>query len=270
MLDPGKTMKTILKTLFSFWFSTSFALVYGQSLDLNKGFRLPLDIITQDYTLLEKRPEAEYLRRYIQKANYKVPSSDAAAIAEGLVLVSQCLEIDPWIMTGLVQKESSFIKEAVSPTGAAGLTQFTAIGLKEVNDQLGLRGKTGAPEAVTFYFLTQVRGCVDSEWIELWRKIEVPENDPQFYPLLKNQLKQDITSSVLYGAILLKVYLSFITNKNQLETRLLPLIDTYFQALQMYNGEEGEARVKYAKNVFKHTKSVYPDPIDLPTKFIEE
>ena len=105
-------------------------------------------------------------------------------------------------MTGLIHKESSFIKTAVSPTGAAGLTQFTAIGLKEVNDQFGMRGKMGAPEIVTLYFLTQTRSCIDSEWVELWRKIDVQETDPTFYPLLKEQLKKAI--SRLYKCIMAK------------------------------------------------------------------
>ncbi len=242
------------------------SLVFSESLDfiVDKGFRVPLEIISQDYTLLEISPDHQHLKKHIQKVNYKVTHQDAAEIATNIIQISRCLDIDPWIMTGLIHKESSFIKTAVSPTGAAGLTQFTAIGLKEVNDQFGMRGKMGAPEIVTLYFLTQTRSCIDSEWVELWRKIDVQETDPTFYPLLKEQLKQDSANAVLYGAVLLKVYLGVITNRNSLEAEALPLSETYFQALQMYNGEEGDARVKYAKNVFKNVQIAYPEPIDFP------
>lgn len=230
----------------------------------DKGYRLPLELIIQDFTLLQKTPLPVYLQKYIQKTNTKVEVTDAEEISESIVTVSSCLGIDPWILTGMIQKESSFNKIAVSPTGAAGLTQFTRIGIKEVNDQLGFRGKVGAPEPVTDYLVSQIRTCVNADWRDFWTRLAVDETHPEFYPLLKEEMKKDILGAVLYGGVLLKVYLGVITSRNMLEVSPISPTDTYYQALQMYNGEEGENRIKYAKSVFLNVQAVYPDQITFP------
>jgi hypothetical protein len=248
--------------LFSIFFTQ---ISFGNVLPrFEKGYRLPLELIIQDFTLLEKTPEALYLQKYIQRTNVKVDLTDAGEISTSIVTVSSCLGIDPWILTGLIQKESSFNKIATSPTGAAGLTQFTKIGIKEVNDQLGYRGKVGAPEPVTDYLVSQIRTCVNADWKDFWTRLAVDDTQPEFYPLLKEEMKKDILGAVLYGGILLKVYLGVIASRNNFEVTPISPTDAYYQALQMYNGEEGENRIKYAKNVFLNVQAVYPDQITFP------
>ena len=58
--------------------------------------------------------------------------------------ISECLDIDPIVFSSLIYSESAFKISAVSRTKAVGLTQFTSIGIVEVNDQFGHRGKSYA------------------------------------------------------------------------------------------------------------------------------
>ncbi len=230
----------------------------------DKGYRLPESSVTKDFTLMSLTPEVDELSKYIVKANYKIPKDEALLIASNVLKISACFKVDPWILTGLIQKESSFKRDAVSPTNAAGLTQFTSSGFKEVNDQLGLRGRESATEVAINYFNTTIKECVDPNWIDLWTKPGVAEDHPEFYNLLKEEVKNDVPVAITYGAILLKTYVSYIDNKANKADLSLSTSEIYFQALQIYNGEDGDAKVKYAKNIFNHVKSMYPREFDFP------
>lgn len=233
---------------------------------IDKGYRLPGDNVIKDFKLMSLTPEKIYIANHIIKINYKIPRHEAMDIAHHILNISSCLKIDPWVLTGLIQKESSFNKNAVSPTNAVGLTQFTSSGFKEVNDQLGMRGREGATENATLYFSTKIRDCIDPSWVDLWVRVEVPESDPTFYNLLKEEVKNDIKTAITYGAILLKTYVAYIDTKtNRLDGEAdIPTSQLYFQALQIYNGEDGDAKVKYAKNVFKNLQGAYPREVNFP------
>lgn len=245
---------------------TTLPVFAGVSVD--KGYRLSGEAVMKDFKLMKLTPEKHSLASHIVKVNYKIPKSDALEIAHNILSVSACFKIDPWVLTGLIHKESSFNKDAVSATNAVGLTQFTSSGFKEVNDQLGFRGREGATENATLYFTSKIRDCIDPSWVDLWARVTVPETDPEFYRLLKEEIRKDIPSAITYGAILLKTYVAFIdtkTNRSVDEENVdLPKSEIYFRALQIYNGEEGEAKVNYAKNVFKNVKAAYPKRIDFP------
>ena len=236
----------------------------SESFLMEKGFRLPIELVSQSYTLMKLSPLATHIKEHIVKTNYKVPSGEAEVIAKDILAVSSCFEIDPWILTSLIQKESSFVKQAVSPTGAVGLTQFTSIGIKEVNDQLGHRGREGAPEVVTLFFHERLRDCINPSWSDLWNRIEIQDNHPEFYKQLKEIIKNDGQSSIVYGAVLLKIYLAFVNYRNTYQVAPLKLSEVYFQALQLYNGEEGEAKLRYAKAIFKNLKLLYPNEVNFP------
>lgn len=253
-------MKIAAKSLFFLLLSLN---GYTQELS-EKGFRIPLEMIANDYKLMKEIPTIDLINKHIKKVNYKIPAEDALLISEEIIKVSQCFKIDPWILTGLIQKESSFNKEAISPTGAAGLTQFTGIAFKEVHDQLGFRGREGASEAITLYFQSILKSCIDNSWIDLWNKVTLKEDHPEYTNELKNLLIKEPKISIVYGGILLKTYLAHISNKADRTDNDLELSETYFKALQLYNGEEGEAKVKYAKNIFLNLKSLYPNPISFP------
>ena len=135
--------------------------------------------------------------------------------------------------------------------------------MKEVNDQLGLRGREGAPESSTLYFSERLRSCIDPNWIELWNRIDINVDHPDFYSKLKEELKKDSRASIAYGAILLKVYISFVKIRTQFVSPP-QTSELYYMALQLYNGEAGEAKVRYAKQIFQHVKEMYPKDVKFP------
>jgi hypothetical protein len=236
---------------------------FAQNL-VDKGYRLLDTSVIKNYTLLRVSPVEEVLVKHIIKTNYQIDKKDAQEIAQHIINASKCFQIDPWVLTAVIQKESSFKKDAVSPTGAAGLTQFTTLGLKEVNDQLGFRGTKEASSDSIAYFTFRMKDCIDASWTDLWVKAGIPETDPEFYNVIKEEIKKDIPVAIAYGSILLKTYMAFIDNKNLKSETPISMSETYFQALQIYNGEEGDAKVKYAKAVFKNLKSLYPNELDFP------
>lgn len=251
----------ILFILFLALLSQSAQATVGQDSNdgpINKGFRIPESTIEKDFTLMSLDLEEVYLSRYILKKNFKVSRLDAREIAQQVIKISSCFKVDPWLLTALIQKESSFKKDAVSATNAAGLTQFTTSGFKEVNDQLGLRGRAGAIEQTTLYFSGTIRGCINESWVDLWNRLNVPETDLLFYSSAKELIKKDLELAITYGAILLKTYVAAIDVKMQRLETPISLSETYYQALQVYNGEPGDAKVKYAKNIFLNLQNMYP------------
>lgn len=273
-------MKNLKMTLFLFCLST---LAVANAVEIgDKGYRLSSTAVVKDYTLFSSSPTIGFLTAYIVKTNPRVVRSEAREIASHILNVSACFEIDPWILAALIQKESTFEKSATSPTNAAGLTQFTTIGFKEVHDQLGYRGRAGASENATLYFTSKIRSCIDPSWVDLWARVDVPSTHPAYYNLLKDELRKDILTSITYGAILLKTYIAYVDNKsnnlglttNSLTTystnkaieneNLLSDSELYYMALQIYNGEPGEAKVRYAKTIFKYVQRAYPTPLTFP------
>nr|BDT29977.1 transglycosylase SLT domain-containing protein [Bacteriovorax sp. HI3] len=230
----------------------------------DKGYRLSGEAVMKDFTLMRLTPSEDHLIKYILKTNHRVPREEAVAIASNVLKVSECLKIDPWLLTGLIQKESTFKRDAVSPTNAAGLTQFTSVGFKEVNDQLGIRGKEGATENAILYYSSKIRDCIDPGWVDLWNRVSATPEDPDFFNLLKEEIKTDIPTAVTYGAILLKTYVAYVDNRSARAEVDLPLSETYYQALQIYNGEEGNAKVNYAKAIFKNVQNLYPHKVNFP------
>ena len=255
-------MKNFKSTLLLFILTTTFSANAFDIEIIDKGYRVAGDSIMKDYTLMRLAPTQNLIARHIVKTNYKINRDDADDIAETVLKVSSCLKVDPWVLTALIQKESSFHRNAVSSTNAAGLTQFTSIGFKEVHDQLGYRGRTGASENVTIYFSSKIRKCIDPSWVDLWNRIRAKEDDPTFYNSLKSILKKDITASITYGAILLKTYLAHLDTRNEEDD--VSSSELYYKALQIYNGEPGVAKVNYAKTIFRNIQDLYPNDISFP------
>ena len=237
----------------------------GQAQEMvEKGYRLSGESVMKDFTLMRLTPSEDHLIKYILKTNHKVPREEAVAIASNVLKVSECLKLDPWFLTGLIQKESTFKRDAVSQTNAAGLTQFTTIGIKEVNDQLGLRGREGATENATLYYSSKIRDCIDPGWVDLWNRVPVTPKDSDFFNLIKEEIKTDIPAAVTYGAILLKTYIAYVDSRSAKTGVDLSLSEIYYQALQIYNGEKGNAKVYYARAIFKNVQNLYPQKVNFP------
>lgn len=230
---------------------------------VEKGFRLQPNLAAKNYQFLNKKIylDKKYTEAYIKKVNPKISNSDVSQIYKAIDKVANCLKIDSFVLTGMIQKESTFNKNAVSQTGAAGLTQFTSIGIKEVNDQLGINGNIGAPSEVTEYFRNTIYGCINPKWIDVWKMTKSIPGTKSFYNDIKALLKNDILTSVTYGGILLKTYVANLENRNITQNLRYSPAEVYFYALQNYNGEPGVAKVNYAKRIFEHVTALYPTPV---------
>lgn len=243
-------------------------------LDLDLGIDLEVPISINGYFLTDRAITKEYLitdaeltdrklKHIIKSSNRNISAEDVDSIASNVLKVSKCFDIDPWFLMSLIHKESSFDREAESPTKAAGLTQFTRIGLEEVNDQLGIRGPSHAKASVTQYLNNQVYGCVNNSWSHLWDRIKHRNpNSSLFYNQIKEVLKDDVEAAVTYGAILLKVYLAYADSRNIRNNTNLDDYEIYYQALMLYNGEAGNAKVHYAKNIFRFVMKHYPTKLN--------
>ena len=222
-----------------------------------KGFRLPEHVIEKDFTMMSLTPSEDDIKRYIRKINFSIDSKTREEIAKNVLKVSECIKIDPWILTGLIKKESSFNPYAISPTKAAGLTQFTGIGIAEVNDQLGMRGEKFATSESIEYFNSKIKECINPAFKHLWDRVAVDQEHEDFIDLSKKEIMDDIELAITYGGILLKTYLAYSDLRSDAK-----LSQIYYKALQTYNGEPGEAKVRYAKAVFNNLEEMYPKEIN--------
>lgn len=221
------------------------------------GFRVPRRFFEPKALLFDKTPSVSQIATYIKKM---APSRSQTLIsnkmlAREILHNSACFNIDPYIFTGLIHTESTFNNSATSPTGAVGFTQFTNIGLREVHDQLGERGKTGAIASTIEFWKTLFNDCVDPEWMPLWKRTNhLPEEERKAYQ--KKILKTDPVLSLAYGTLLLKLYWG---RQSQLweERSDVTAEDVFLRALARYNGEPNGRAEIYAKKILDRAKRLY-------------
>lgn len=180
----------------------------------------------------------------------KTPDRDASRLTNNelawkIYSVSQCFEIDPYLFTSLIYQESAFNEVAESSTGAAGLTQFTTIGIKEVNDQLGFRGTDYARQSTTAYLNSAIKSCViDFVGLNRWNNLWDQEDSLR---TMRDRLKRDTNKALVYGAVHLKTQLAVVKTKNPGYS----MKNTYKDALMRYNGDESE-KDRYQRNIFRN------------------
>jgi len=83
----------------------------------------------------EEDDEIDYktIYGYIRSNYKKVTDEDADLIASSLVVNSKQRNLDPKLTAALMEKESSFNKKAVSPSGAKGLGQLMDVHFDSMN-----------------------------------------------------------------------------------------------------------------------------------------
>lgn len=228
-------------------------------------------ILDSSKPLIEPSVAAAMIESYILKIN---PDRDAKSpndistkeLAKRIAGVSYCFELDPFVYTALIHKESiNYYQRAKSPTGASGLTQFTTIAVKEVNDQLGIRGNKHAQTEAINYFTQMLAGdCLKNNggftsmgknYVHLW------ELDPAA-SLVKSSSSQaakmvsmmmDLPEyALVYGAILLKVNFSLVKSGYKTgcyETKPVALKDKIKEAVMYYNGDGCNTMTKYQSDI---------------------
>lgn len=199
-----------------------------------EGYFISHEDLIRNYQIESDYNKRDFLS-YILTENPRVDVEEAVLITEEVIRISQCFKIDARLYLALMRMESNFERGAISHTGAVGLSQFTSIGAQEVNDQLGERGRDYANVRNTNYLNELINNC-SSNWLHLWERAEGWQNQKRLF-------LEDIELSLIYGAILLKVYLA----KNYEED----LRQNYYNALVNYNGEPGERKYWYARTILK-------------------
>ncbi len=200
-----------------------------------EGYFVSHAYLIKNYQMQDEDYNKRDFLSYILAENPAVELDDALAIVDGVIAVSNCFGIDAKLYLALIRMESNFAQKAISRTGAVGLSQFTSIGAQEVSDQLGQRGPNYANRKNTKYLNDIVNGCT-LNWQQLWTRSSRWAEQKLFF-------LDDIQLSLIYGAILLKIYLAKNYNSD-IETN-------YYDALVNYNGEPGERKYWYARTILK-------------------
>lgn len=191
-------------------------------------------------------------------------------LAIEITRASYCFGTDPFVVTSKIRQESRFDMSAVSNTGAIGLTQLTAVGLKEVLDQMGQRGEKyaflenkeylgkaidcfaqkAAPAILKDFPKIDIvklkNGRIEytTETIKSLKAWVLPRTN-----MPKSEARKVLIQRQLFlGNALLKIYLAY--SKKVAPQR--PMIKHYESALRMFNGDN--IRVKYAKDVIKNAR----------------
>ncbi len=233
----------------------SFPPLKSEEISPTKGYFATQGI--ENELLLFEQPSKETIEDFI---TFKVPNRfdpelPTEVLADKILMISECFALDANVFTGLIYQESSFNRQAVSPTGAAGLTQFTSAGLQEVHDQLGQRGNNYARRSTIKHLNKVLKYCVlpeinEEEWYHLW---EVADS----YWQCKEHMKQHPDYALVYGAVLLKVLLTVFKTDDMYET--------YQNALVRYNGDPAE-QYHYQAKVLGYAEDIAEFNRTIPIK----
>lgn len=193
-------------------------------------------------------------------------------LAAEITKASYCFGTDPFVVTSKIRQESRFDMTSVSNTGAIGLTQLTAVGLKEVLDQMGHRGAKYAFMDNKEFLDAAVKCYVQTTEVETFKGFpeikttlvrkggleytgETIKNLKAWVLPRKNQSqasvkerKTIIQRQLFLGQILLKIYLAY--SKKVLKNGTIAR--QYEAGLRMFNGDD--IRVQYAKDVIKFSR----------------
>ncbi|MFT6069211.1 MAG: soluble lytic murein transglycosylase-like protein [Bacteriovoracaceae bacterium] len=231
--------------------------IFNSALASDPGFRVPHRFFEPDAMLFEQALSEEVLTKYISKmaSSRSEELISNKRLAKEIIHTSACFGIDPHVLTGLIHTESFFNNNATSNTGAVGFTQFTNIGVREVHDQLGERGKHGAIASTIKFWRIIFTDCIDPEWVPLWKRtLHLNEEERKAYQ--KKIIKRDPALSLAYGALLLKLYWG---RQSQLweERDDVTKEELFLRALARYNGEPDGRAEAYAIKVMKRANALF-------------
>lgn len=225
--------------------SDSLPLMMVQNPTLHQWIRLQIE---QDFSLRTRLSSDELdqaVWHAIHEANPDLeglPADHARRLTRDLVQVTQCLGIDPVIFTALIWRESNFKPQAVSETGAVGLTQMTMPGIREVLERTHHRGIRRLRYARELF-----RKCAPSVFRNL-----PSELTPATVSRTKRIIAMSTLDGMVFGAFLLKLNLAGIRHTYH-------RWDVYRTALEQYNGDT-RVKTAFARDVLKLTRKMLLRP----------
>lgn len=202
----------------------------------------------------------DYMNNINPKADPHIP---------GLILLTAGMtQVDPYLLTALIKKESTFDPKRISSGSAYGLTQLTGDGLSEVRNQLGVhnpkgRHKTFKPRQTEFFhaevlkFFTAMHqwrvsqakkggGQIASAKIQKERYIQWLQSTEGTLANRKT-LHSRNDYALITGALLFKIKLAKTNND-------------YRAALIRYNGDKNH-RIEYSQIVMSDQQIIRNQPV---------
>ncbi len=217
--------------------------------------------------------------------NFRVDLIDEKAkrLAKEILTVADCFEFDAYTLTALIQKESYFSQYAVSPTGAAGISQFVMSGLTEAMMQSGEIKNEARDEAILENLesikcvekkldkkITLVKNHLDKDEKEFITAVNKNEKTVKasYKAQIKKYLILNTDVSLIYTGILFKTFLASECLKapfSKCNTHF-GFIDmdfdyVYNKALQRYNGDT--SKKSYADDVMNNFRKKFIDYVKL-------
>lgn len=212
--------------------------------------------------------------RYFSKKSSREIHDLAQEQAKLIVEISEIMGIDPFAFTGLIEKESKFNPEAISPGKAVGLTQIVRIAFKEIFHQLGVVKNQADYEAIEYFQRSYNQARLIFPAIPPL-SFYTPHRSLSSYSLskLKKMLLNNQALSVLFGAIYFKVSLSLSCNTEYCVDQFSKvasekvenyLLGRYRLAFIRYNGDNSSIKScssaklspKYLKRKYCYSYSV--------------
>lgn len=196
----------------------------------------------------DRKAVQKVISQAIEKANPRSEGLDLKTsenLPQEITRISSCYGIDPVIFTALIWRESNFKPSAISETGAAGYTQMTNRGIREVLDRLSptshrrlgyLRSLVKRCDAK---FLVRVPPIASADTVAAW----------------KNSVSVSTVDSLVMGALLFKINLASVHPNPQRITN----ISYYRNALERYNGDPN-IKTQFATDVLLLSKRMMELP----------
>lgn len=174
-------------------------------------------------------------------------------IAQEILAVSRCFQLDPLVFTSLIGHESHFYNLSVSNTGAQGLGQLTGIGLQEIAQQLQadyVPLKERGTDSSRKYFEEAIT-CV-----EISINGRVPLNHWWNYSNKsdwRSELKENTILNLTYSAIIYKISFSkmmgrLVKNSKGIEKNLDYALR---KILNFYNGASQSEQITHYEGTRK-------------------
>ncbi|MBC7398253.1 MAG: transglycosylase SLT domain-containing protein [Bdellovibrionales bacterium] len=217
--------------------------------------------IEKNFGLKQALPKHELYRLAqiaISEANPRhlgLRDRDIVPLSREVVDTAQCYGVDPVVFISLIWRESNFKPHAQSERGAAGLTQMTRVGIKEVLERLS---------PVSRRRLTQLRQQVKQCSFQFYRRIP-SEISGDTLAAWKNSVMLSRRDALVMGALLFKINLA----SSQPETRRGGKLGLYEEALKRYNGDP-LVKVEFAQAVLARAKRMmdFPKVASVDSRFL--
>lgn len=177
-------------------------------------------------------------------------------ISRQIVIVSNCLKIDPLIFASLIGHESKYDNFSESSTGAIGLGQLTSISLKEIAQQLHAPNtkvtERGTSDAQIY--LNKALACIEThlnngERLKHWWMFAASERNLE--------LKKNTLLNLSYSAMIYKISYSktmsyvFYQRSNVISTdKIIKKILNYYNGASLKEKEKHYQKTRELVNYF--------------------